>query len=148
MKDILFDAEKIVVEIIPLSWGQSFSDGKNGRGISLARVLECLELAKVENADDNNYVKESPSFILEALMKLASKNQPLFKSEEEIREALSYTYRESTRNFSGGEKNLFNALNELHASHRFSFYLLFHDELDRLIQLAQRKPKKAIIEEE
>ncbi|MEX2717083.1 MAG: hypothetical protein Q6370_012340 [Candidatus Sigynarchaeota archaeon] len=137
--DILFDAKKLVKLIGPAAWGQGFESGR-GAGISLARVIECMEDAQVQPGPREGYVQEPPIAILHSLALLTKRDRPLCKNGAEIRAKLADVVEENTRNFSRGEKILLKTLEDLpDDDQKLRFYLVFQEDLDRLLLLAGRR---------
>ena len=136
--DILFDAKKLVKAISPAAWGQGFEEGR-GAGISLARVIDCMEDALVKPDPQEGYVQNPPVAILHALALLTKAERPLCKNGAEIRARLADVIEQNTSHFSSGEKVLLETLGNLKDDgQKLKFYLVFQEELDRLLTLAAR----------
>jgi len=148
--DVLFDARKLVKLIGPASWGQGFENGR-GAGISLDRVIDCMRGSMVRPDPQEGYVQSHPTAILHALALLTKAERPLCKNGAEIRARLADVIEQNTSHFSRGEKVLLNTLGDLpDDNQKLRFYLVFQEELDRLLTLAARpfKEKKAIVIED
>lgn len=145
MKDIMIDAKRLAKAISPAAWGKLFEDGP-GSGISVSRVLDCIQDSKRANDPSEGYIQQHPAGLLHQFLILTS-DKPAFETEPALRAKLCDVYTENTSGFSGGERSLFSALLDISDPRfRFRFYLCFHDVLDRLIELATRAPRpKAIL---
>jgi len=131
--DILFDEKKLVKALGPAAWGQGFKEGR-GAGISLDRVIDCLEHAKVEPDPDEGYTQVSSTRILVSLFQLTMARAPLCKSGADIRARLSDVIEANTKHFSSGEKALLSALENMRDDEqKLRLYLVFQEELDRLL---------------
>lgn len=69
-EDVLFDAKKIIKKISPAAWGQLFADGSRGFAISLNRVLDCLQAAKVEPSANEGYVQRDFDLVFKKFFNL------------------------------------------------------------------------------
>jgi len=131
--DILFDAKKLVDAIDPAAWGQGFKNGR-GAGISLDRVIDCMRDAKVQPAKNEGYVQRPPTKILIDLFLLTTSKAPLCKSANDLRTRLGDVIQENTDHFSHGEKVLLETLGNLvDDDQKLRFYLVFQEDLDRLL---------------
>jgi hypothetical protein len=137
--DILFDADELVKKIEPAAWGQGFKD-RRGYGISLDRLIGCMREARVKPADNEGYTQRSSTEILINMFLLTAGYTPLCKSASQIRARLGDVIQENTKRFSHGEQVLLETLaNLVDDDQKLRFYLMFQEDLDRLLRLAARR---------
>lgn len=147
--DVLFDARKLVEAIEPAAWGQGFAGKQDdcgayprGEGILLGRVIDCLKAAKRAPAPNEGYKQEPSSSIYIDLVRLTIVKNPLCKSSAELRATLANVHEENGHHFSHGEKELVKALQNLVGDENaFKFYLVFYDQLDKLLEILTRQDR-------
>jgi len=149
MQDTLFDARKLVGEIGPAGWGQTFATvdkwGEHvcGKALSLDRIVDCLEDAMVEPHPNEGYIKRNPRALLQRLVLLMGK--PRFGSGAELRNFFGNIHYYKLSNLCHGERHVIAAINDAPDDEtRYLLYLPFADMVDRVLpQLTADQEKKS-----